>query len=63
MIFDTLRSARITTNCEFVPKLAQRHHFVKLLRGGWTRTLGPPDSRGLKQVGSRTWHQVKKVEP
>jgi len=41
---------------EFASWLADRHHFVKLRSGRWTRTLGAPQHcKPLK--ASRCWEQ------
>lgn len=65
MLWLTLKGAQQQTACEFAPWLAQRHHFLRLLSGRWTRTLGPPsvveDAVGrpirAMHVHGRVWRQ------
>lgn len=64
MTWDTLVDVRRQTNIEFTKELADKHHFVRLPSGKWTRTLGPPgldkadDGRfNLRCVTTRVWHK------
>jgi hypothetical protein len=66
MVWDTLHKVRRATKLEFVPALAEAHHFVLLKHGGWVRTLGAPGAadsqvapvRRYKQAAPRVWHQI-----
>lgn len=62
LTFDSLRDAQRTTNLEFVPRLAARHHYVQLTGGRWYRTLGVPESatKGLIHVRGNVWKHPPK---
>jgi hypothetical protein len=67
MTWDSLRAVEMSTKCEFRPDLAAAHHFVRLLSGKYTRTLGPPkllpeqeaDGIRCEHVRGRLWRNVQ----
>jgi hypothetical protein len=66
MTWPTLAVVQLATRIEFTKKLASAHHFVRLVSGRWTRTLGAPGPclyDGVRTctprlVRGRVWHMV-----
>lgn len=55
MLWNTLNAVRSSVH-EFSASsgLRERHHFVRLASGRWTRTLGVPEN--AINVGGHVWH-------
>lgn len=64
MLFDSYKQVTQNTKLEFAPWLADKHQFVKLRSGKWTRVLGAPSAKGclpgtrVESIGARKWRIV-----
>lgn len=63
MLWDTLRAVQLSI-LEFsaTSGLREKHHFVGLPSGKWTRTLGAPgnvDGCALRHITGRVWRLVR----